>query len=94
MGRLAIQRILEGYGYELTGIDVIDAYNHFMAAAQTLGIASQARADVLSIATKQPGAASDILIRQCSVAPQQDEAPAAAITTEQRTWTRRSPTRH
>ncbi|MGA8596034.1 MAG: hypothetical protein WB676_15060 [Bryobacteraceae bacterium] len=46
VGRLAIQRILEGYGYELTGIDVIDAYNHFMTAAQTLGIASQARADV------------------------------------------------
>ena len=39
MGRLAIQRILEGYGYELTGIDVIDAYNHFMAAAQILGMA-------------------------------------------------------
>ncbi len=26
VGRLAIQRILEGYGYELTGIDVLDAY--------------------------------------------------------------------
>jgi hypothetical protein len=33
VGRLAIQRILEGYGYEPTGIDVIDAYRHFMAAA-------------------------------------------------------------
>ena len=95
VGRLAIQRILEGYGYELTGTDVIDAYNHFMAAAQTLGIASQARADMLAMATKQPGAACDILIRQCSVdAAAEREAPAAAITTEQRTWTRRSPTRH
>ena len=69
VGRLAIQRILEGYGYELTGMDVIDAYNHFMSAAQTLGTASQARAAVLAMATKQPGAASDILIRQCSVDP-------------------------
>jgi hypothetical protein len=94
VGRLAIQRILEGYGYELTGMDVTDAYNHFMAAAQTLGIASQARAEVLVIATKKPGAASDILIRQCSVDPQAYEAPGSAITTERRTWTRRSPTRH
>ena len=75
-GRLAIQRILEGYGYELTGTDVIDAYNHFMTAAQTLGIASQARADVLAIATKQSGAAfCDILIRLCSLDPQACEAP-------------------
>lgn len=65
-GRLAIERIVEGYGYELTGIDVMDAYNHFMAAAQTLGIAPEARAEVLAIAAKQPGAVSDILIRQCS----------------------------
>jgi hypothetical protein len=81
VGRLAIQRILEGYGYELTGVDVMDAYDHFMAAAQTLGIASQARADVLAIATKQPEAAfSDILIRQCSFDPQAWEAPRKTIT--------------
>jgi len=95
VGRLAIQRILDGYGYELTGIDVLDAYHHFMAAAQSLGIAAEARADVLAIAKKQPGAAfSDVLIRQCSLAPQVSEAPGRKITTEQRTWTRRSPTRH
>lgn len=94
VGRLAVQRILEGYGYELTGIDVLDAFNHYMAAAQTIGIASQARADVLAMAGNNPGRASDILIRQCSVVPQEREAPARAITTEQGTWTRRSPTRH
>ena len=96
VGRLAIQRILEGYGYELTGMDVIDAYNHFMAAAQILGMASQARADVLAMATKQPGAtASDILIRQCSVDSTGNmRQPRRAITTERRTWTRRSSTRH
>jgi hypothetical protein len=70
VGRLAIQRILEGYGYELTGIDVMDAYDHFMAAAQTLGIASQARANVLALATQRPGAAfSDVLILKCAVNP-------------------------
>jgi hypothetical protein len=95
VGRLAIRRILEGHGYELTGIDVMDAYNHFMAAAQTLGVQSEAREDVLAIATKQPGAAfSDILIRQCSVDPHACAAPGKATITEQRTWTRRSPTRH
>ncbi len=94
VGHLAIQRMLEGYGYELTGMDVIDAYNHFMVAAQTLGIASQACADVLVMATKQRGAASDILIRQCSVNPQAYEAPGKAIITKKRTWTRRSPTRN
>jgi hypothetical protein len=94
VGRLAIRRILEGYCYELTGIDVLDAFNHYMAAAQTLGITSQASADVLAMATKQPGAASDILIRQCSVEPHERETPARAITTEQQTWTRRSPTSH
>ncbi len=93
VGRLAIQRIIEGYGYELTGIDVLDAFDHYMAAAETLGIAMQARADVLATAKKHPGIASDILIRQCSNVPQQRGAPARAITMEQRTWARRSPTR-
>lgn len=58
----------------------MDAYNHFMAAAQTLGIASQARTDLLAIATKLPGAAfSDIRIRQCSFGPQAWEAPRKTI---------------
>ncbi len=55
MGRLAIQRILEGYGYELTGMDVIDAYNHFMAAGAEPRDRSQARADVLAIARNNLG---------------------------------------
>jgi hypothetical protein len=96
VGRLAVQRILEGYGYELTGVDVIDAYSHFMAAALTLGVTSQARADVLALASKQPGAAfGDVLIRQCSREGLQTSEPQEkAARTDQRTWTRRSPTRH
>ena len=68
-GRLAIERILEGYGYELTGGDVIDAYRHFLAAAERLGVAERARNDVLAMARKaeQGGATfSSLLIRQCS----------------------------
>lgn len=93
VGRLAIQRILEGYGYELTGINVLDAFDHYISAAQTLGMDSQARANALAMATKHPGVAGDILIRRCSVEPQGREVPAKTITTERRTWTRRSPTR-
>ena len=52
---------------ELTGIDVIDAYRHFMTAAETLGINSEARADVLTMVTKHPGAAfGDTLALACS----------------------------
>jgi len=69
VARIAIQRMLEGYGYELSGIDVIDTYSHFLRAAATLGITQDARKDVFSMATKakQSGAPfADILIRQCS----------------------------
>jgi hypothetical protein len=93
VGRLALQRMLEGYGYELTGMDIIETYEHFMAAAQTLGIASEARADLLAMATKQRGAAGDILIRRCSVDAQAYALQTKATITEQHTWTRRRPTR-
>lgn len=68
VGRLAIQRILEGYGYELTGKDVIDVYGHFMAAAEKLGVGEDARRNVLDMATQaKPNGAvfADMLIRQC-----------------------------
>jgi hypothetical protein len=79
VGRLAIQRIFEGYGYELTGGDVIDAYGYFMAAAERLGVAENARQDGLTLATKakQHGAVfADILVRRCS-----PDAPAYASAT-------------
>jgi hypothetical protein len=70
VGGLAIRRIVDGYGYDLTGLDVIGAYTHFMAAAQSLGFASAARADVLAMAREKPGAFGDLLVRQCSTEPQ------------------------
>jgi hypothetical protein len=68
VGRLAIQHILDGYGYELTGLDVIDACKHFMAAAHVLGVASQVQAEMLTIAAVRPGMFSDLVLRQCSAA--------------------------
>ncbi|HZT32985.1 MAG TPA: hypothetical protein VFA33_24065 [Bryobacteraceae bacterium] len=93
VGHLALRRILEGYGYELTAIDVLDAFDHYIAAAQALGMDSQARTDVLAMATKHPGVAGDILIRRCSMAPSERTAPTRTITTERRTWKRKNPTR-
>ncbi|MGH9663476.1 MAG: hypothetical protein ACRD9L_03515 [Bryobacteraceae bacterium] len=91
VGRLAIEGILQGYGYELTRADVLAAYNHLMAAAQTLGVASEARSGVLAAATEQPGAAfSELLIRQCSLDPQVRESSVSPAVTGQRTWIRRS----
>jgi len=69
VGRLAIQRILEGNGYELTASDVIDAYDRFMAAAERLGEAASARNDMLAMLAKAQQTAapfSDTLTRQCS----------------------------
>jgi hypothetical protein len=69
VGRLAIQRILEGYGYDLAGGDVIDAYGHFLAAAERLGVAEHARKDVLALAIKaeqNDAVFSSVLIRQCA----------------------------
>lgn len=65
-GRLALRRIVDGYGYDLTGLDVIGAFTHFMAAAHSLGVADEARADVLGMAREKPGTFCDLLIRQSS----------------------------
>jgi hypothetical protein len=91
IGRLAIERILEGYGYELPTLDVIAVYNHFMAAAHKLEVEVGARNDVLALATKaqtRNAAFSDTIIRQCS-----STAPVKHAI-ELTTWTRRKSTRH
>jgi len=55
IGRIALQRMADGYGYELSGLDVMDAYTHFIKAAEKLGLVENARMDVFSMAanTKQ-----------------------------------------
>ena len=90
---------LEGHGYELTGADVTDAYGHFMAAAERLGVADDARQGVLAMAikAKQGGAEfADILIRRCSPNAPAHAAvwtpPAISQPTRSRGW-RRSRTR-
>jgi hypothetical protein len=65
-GRLAVQRIIEGYGYELTGSDVMEACQHFLAAARNLGIAAEARAELLAMAAENPTMFSDLLVAQAT----------------------------
>jgi hypothetical protein len=65
-GKLATRLIVEGYGYEMTGLDALDACRHFLAAARVLGIASQARAEILVLVAEHPGNFSEIIIRLCS----------------------------
>ena len=50
VGRIALQRMADGYGYDLTDLDVMEAYTHFIKAAEKLGVAEEARKDVLSMA--------------------------------------------
>lgn len=69
VGRIAIQRMLEGYGHELTGVDVLDAHGRFMKAAEKLGVVEDARKKVFSMAMKAKqgnGPFADLLLRQCS----------------------------
>jgi hypothetical protein len=69
VGRIAIQRMLDGHGYDLTAIDVIDAYSHLMMAAEKLGLVHAARDDVFSMATNAQRNSSpfaSILLRRCS----------------------------
>ena len=72
VGRMAIQQMLEGYGYDLTAIDVIDAYGHLAKAAEKLGLVHAARDDVFSMATNAQRNGSpfaSILLRRCSPEP-------------------------
>ncbi len=45
-GIAALRWLTEGYGYEITGIDVLDAYAHTMTAAENAGRAKEALARI------------------------------------------------
>ena len=52
IGRLALERYLQGYGYDVTVLDVVDAHNHFIAAAGRLGIREIAMRDAVEMANE------------------------------------------
>ena len=40
-GMAALRWLVEGYGYEITGLDVLNAYSYTMKAAENAGVTSQ-----------------------------------------------------
>lgn len=67
VGRLALERLLQGYGYEVTYLDVSDAYRHFVEAADRLGLKESAIQDAVGLAkfakAHQPNAVAEALLR-------------------------------
>lgn len=55
VGRLAVERILAGYGYEITALDLAVALDHFLAAARRLGVEGDARSDLEGICASHTG---------------------------------------
>jgi hypothetical protein len=58
IGRLAVDRILAGYGYEITAVDLTGAVEHFMAAARRLGVDADAKSDLGRMLSAHPEAPS------------------------------------
>lgn len=73
VGRLALERLLQGYGYEVTYLDVIDAYRHFVGAAERLGLKESAVHDAVGLAksamANQPNALAEVLLRATAATP-------------------------
>jgi tetratricopeptide (TPR) repeat protein len=67
VGRLALERLLLGHGYEITSLDVLDSYRHFVAAAEKLGLRESALRDAMAMAnlaiSKQPSPLADAVLR-------------------------------
>lgn len=66
-GRLALERFLQGDGYEVTSVDVLDAYQHFIAAADRIGRKDLAIRDAAAMAqaarAQEPNPLADLLLR-------------------------------
>ncbi len=67
VGRLALERLLQGHGYEITSLDVLGAYRHFVAAAEKLGLRESALSNARAMANlarlKQPSPLADAVLR-------------------------------
>jgi hypothetical protein len=53
-GLAALRWLAQGYGYEITGADVWDAYRHTMKAAETAGRAGQVRECIRALVASEP----------------------------------------
>jgi len=65
-GLLALERLAQGYGYDITGADVWAAYQHTMRAAELAGRSDQARQRIRQLAASESpaGFVASILARE------------------------------
>jgi hypothetical protein len=52
-GMAALHWLVEGYGYEITGIDVLSAYSHTMKAAENAGCAEETRQRIRDLVSRE-----------------------------------------
>jgi len=52
-GLAALHWLVEGYGYEVTGLDVLNAYSHTMKAAENAGCAEQTQKRIRDLVTRE-----------------------------------------
>ena len=52
-GMAALRWLVEGYGYEITGADVLAAYSHTMKAAEHAGVADETRARIRGLVSRE-----------------------------------------
>ena len=52
-GMAALRWLVEGYGYEITGADVLAAYSHTMKAAEHAGIADETRGRIRALVSRE-----------------------------------------
>lgn len=52
-GMAALSWLVEGYGYEITGLDVLDAYSHTMKAAENAGRADETRGRIRDLVARE-----------------------------------------
>lgn len=68
VGRLALEKLLLGHGYEVTPADVFDAYERFLAAAHRRGMGETAIREAMALArlyrSKKPSLLADALLRR------------------------------
>ena len=66
-GMAALRWLVNGYGYEITGLDVLDAYGHTMTAAENAGRADETQRrirDLVARETFAEGFVTKVLGRQ------------------------------
>jgi len=65
-GLLALHWLVQGYGYEITGVDVWSAYSSTMKAAERIGMTAQVREKISTMVASAGGASfvARILVRE------------------------------